>query len=168
MSKKSTPFFATKNDLAKLLSDLNMIRPIELVRSGIFAEGDFKTSVDISNMNGFASYLIVDAGVEINPRTVPASENKAMHAIDQINNPCAIFLQVGGVYSEKHLIAGQVGTVSGVKQSEELYTLLKNFIQKDFEKIKSYYVGKEAAAMLDDGSRLSPTPRSTQLYDLVR
>ncbi len=41
-------------------------------------------------------------------------------------------------------------------------------IRKRCEKVKSFYVGPEAAVMLDNGARLSASPRSPQTFDLVR
>lgn len=91
-----------------------------------------------------------------------------MYAVDQVNNPQTIALQTGGRHGEYQLIAGQIGTVGNGAQSDELYAIFAKNIRKQFEKIKSFYVGPEAVSMLDAGIRLSATPKSPQAYDLVR
>ena len=46
--------------------------------------------------------------------------------------------------------------------------LTKEIYYKYFKKIKSYYVGPDAARLLDEGCRLCPTEKSTPEYDLSR
>lgn len=91
-----------------------------------------------------------------------------MYAVDQVDNPHAVTLRTGGKHTDQHLIAGQVGTVGSSEQSDDLFALIGRVIRKRFEKVKSYYVGPEAAVMLDEGIRLSATPKAPTTYDLVR
>jgi hypothetical protein len=91
------------------------------------------------------------------------------YAIDLLVNPKAVSMSTGGMLTDQQLIAGQIGTVAtSDTDAVELYSLFARVIRKRFERVKSYYVGTEAARLLDDGVRLSATATSPQAYDLVR
>lgn len=168
MSKKATPFFATHGDLVAIAREVLEVRPVDFVLGGLFVEPTLVVLRDICDLGEFESYLVVDHGIPVNFRAVPQRSGGQLYAVDQVNNPNTIVLQAGGRRAEQQLIAGQVGTVGNNKQSDELFGLFAKIIRKRFEKIKSFYVGPEAAAMLDNGSRLSSTPKSPQAFDLVR
>jgi len=83
-------------------------------------------------------------------------------------NPQTVVLDSGGLVDRQRLIAGQIGTATVNKQSEEIYALFAKVVRRRFEKIKSYYVGPEAIRLFDLGTRLTPTAKSSEVYDLVR
>ncbi len=90
------------------------------------------------------------------------------YAIDQRENSHAIALQYGGLVDGARLIASQLGTISTDSVSAQIYSLFAETIRRQFDKIQSYYVGPEAALLLDTGVRLTPTVKSPAIYDLVR
>lgn len=90
------------------------------------------------------------------------------YALVQLCNPNSVVLRTGGKCGDEQLIAGQVGTSSKSYLSIRLYKLLSGLIISKFKKIRSYYVGPTAEALLDSGVRLSATPRSPKVYDLSR
>jgi hypothetical protein len=168
MSKKQISFFFTHDDLITLAREITEVRPVDFVHGGLFSEPRLEVLTDVNDLNAFETYLVVDRGIRVNLRAVPQRTGGQMYAMDQVSNPHTIVLQVGGKLADQQLIAGQIGTVGNSKQSDELYAMFARAIRKRYEKIKSFYVGSEAAAMLDSGARLSATPKSPQAYDLVR
>jgi hypothetical protein len=87
--------------------------------------------------------------------------------LDQQSHPESVFLRPGGNF-DGCVIAGQIGTISDDKWSIALFRVLRTTLRKNFEKIKSYLVGKSAAKFLDAGGRLTANVRSPTEYDLVR
>lgn len=168
MSRKQTVFFATHADLAAVVRDVMAVRPIDIVQGGLSSEPSLVVLTDADDLREFETYLIVDRGAPVNLREVPQRAGGLKYAVDQVDNAHSVVLQTGGKYTAQHLIAGQAGTVGGNKQSDDLYAVIAKDIRKRFEKVKSYYVGPEAASMLDGGLRLSATPNAPPTYDLVR
>lgn len=168
MRKKLTPFFGTHSDLVTLARDVIAVRPIDFVHGGMFAEPVIAVLNNINDLSVFETYIVVDHGIPVGLRVVPQRAGGQMYAVDQVVNPHTIVLQTGGRYSDHHLIAGQIGTTGNNKQSDDLYAFFARAIRKRFEKVKSFYVGPEAAILLDNGARLSVTSKSPEMYDLVR
>ncbi|WP_158264838.1 hypothetical protein [Blastopirellula marina] len=46
--------------------------------------------------------------------------------------------------------------------------MLLKVLKREFTKIKSYYVGNEAAVLLDSGARLTINAAASTEYDLAR
>lgn len=168
MVKKLIPFFATHCDLVIVTREVIEICPVDFVSGGLCAEPKPVVLADIDDMSAFATYLVVSHGSLVNLRAVVQRAGGQKYAVDQIDNPHSIMLHTGGKLTDQQLIAGQLGTVGNSKQSDELYALFARLIRKRYEKVKSYYVGPEAAAVLDSGARLSATPKSPLGYDLIR
>jgi len=168
MSKKPVPFFATRGDLITVVHEVTQARPVDFVHAGLFAEPRPQVLVDVADLSAFEAYLVVDRGGVVSLRQVSQRKGGHMYAVDQLENPHTIVLHIGGVLADQHLIAGHIGTVGNSKQSDEMHSLFARVIRKRFEKIKSFYVGPEAAAMLDSGARLSATPKSPMAYDRTR
>lgn len=168
MSKKQVSFFATRGDLTAVAQEVTQVRPVDFVHAGLFAEPRLQVLADVDHFCAFETYLVVDRGIVVSLRPVSQRAGGQMYAVDQVDNPDTIVLHVGGVLADQHLIAGQIGTVGNSKQSDEIHSLFVRLIRKRFEKVKAFYVGPEAAAMLDSGARLSATPKSPKEYDLTR
>lgn len=168
MSKTQTPFFATHGDLVAIALEVMAFRKLDFVLGGVFPEPTLTVLKDVHDLGVCEIYLVVEHGSSVGLRSVPQRTGGQKYAVDQIENPHAIALHTGGPYTDRHLIAGQVGIVGKNRQSDDLYALFRMVIQKRFEKIKSFYVGPEAIAMLEKGARLSATPKAPQLYDLIR
>lgn len=168
MSKKLISFFATHGDLVAVARVVAEIGPVDIVVGGLLTDPKPVILTDIDDMIAFGAYLVVIHGDPVNLRVVVQREGGQKYAVDQIENPHAIALQTGGRLADQQLIAGQLGTVGNNKRSDELHSLFAGVMKKRYEKIKSYYVGPEAVAMLDSGVRLSATRRSPPTFDLVR
>src|SRR5262249_19906892 len=87
---------------------------------------------------------------------------------DQLMNPRSLILSPGGVFQGKCIIAGQVGTCTTARESEDLLRLFARELRRQFTKVRSYYVGEEALRMLESGMRLTTGVQSPVDYDLRR
>jgi hypothetical protein len=168
LAKKQTPFFATQADLISVVQELISAYKVRLVRGGTFDDPNPQLVDDINELKSCETYLLIGQGGHIEMRSIELREGGQRYSIDQLNNPDSIVLHTGGLRAGEQLIAGQIGTAVDSEGAIALYNLFVKLIRRQFEKIKSYYVGREAAAMLDSGTRLSATPKSRPDYDLVR
>ena len=168
MSRQITPFFATHQDLSDVLRDAMAVRAIELVDAGLLDHRQLIILSGPGNMRARHIYLVVDRGDRMHMREIPqrrGGEKYKVNLADDFNN---VTLNTGGILSEIQMLPGQVGTLSDKSSHLERYNLLSKIIKKRFERIGPYYVGREAAAMLDAGGRLSMTAKSPPEYDLTR
>lgn len=168
MSRKGIPFFATENDLTALARAVSSQRPLSFVVAGLADEPTTTILHDFDNHAPFATYLVCDVGATVRVRRVPQRGCADKYAVDQLRNPHTVSLQTGGMLGESRLTAGQVGTTTTDPTSEEIYALFEKLIREEFEKIKSYYVGREAVRLMDKGVRLTATSKSPVSYDLIR
>lgn len=168
MSKKQIQFFATLTDLITIAKEVMKVHPVDFVPGGLFAEPRLEALSDVVDLKALQTYLVVDQGSPVSLRPVPQRAGGLMYAVDQLNNPHTVVIAVGGVHAHQHLISGQIGTLGNTEQSDKLFSLFSKVVRKRFERVKAFYVGPEAAAMLNNGARLSPTPNSPKAYDLTR
>jgi hypothetical protein len=180
MSKSnSLHFFATRRDLEGVLQAIESYHPVVYVKAGISRLPEVQrvsSGLDIPGL-GVATagdqnqqqwYLVTEPRVEVEIESIPQRRGGMRFAIDQQKNPHSIAFRPGGVFKGKCIIPGQVGSCSENIASKELLNLFVKEFRRQFTRIKSYYVGEEAAQLLDSGFRLTFNARSPVEHDLVR
>lgn len=168
ISRTVAPFFATQADLAGLLSSLLKVRPLQFVEAGLFDTSEYNALPWLEDSESGSHYLVGGADLVIKVRVVPQKAGGQKYAIDQILNPETVVLAPGGLVEPHCLVAGQLGTATEEKSSMALYREIVSLMRLQFTKLKAYYVGKEAAILLDQGGRLTAHPKGSRLYDLTR
>jgi len=169
-------FFATKNDLLPILEAAEKTREIKYVRGDRLAtpsSDSFLSGTTIPRLGqsshesaiGGDTFLVCDRSQVIRPRQVSRSRS---YIFDQLINPDTITFTPGGLWGDDVLLYGRFATASTSRISLELLKLFRSLIRKRFEKIKSYYVGQEAAQLLDQGKRLTIAAQSPRSIDLRR
>lgn len=172
-------FFASRSDLLQLLEKIEDQRLIHYVPSGLFdskvlirmakARGIEQLGIAVAgDANHVPAYLIVDASTKVNVREVPQRRGGTKYAVDQLQNPKSIAFSPGGEFGYVAIIAGSVDTVSRDSHSLSLFTLVKKQVQKEFEYINGWYVGKGALEAMDSGIRLTANINSPRECDLRR
>jgi hypothetical protein len=178
MAKNQISFFATQNDLLLALNDAQSKVPYFFS----FQEKGEELSVyespeeiedlgfmSVGDQNQSKMYLLIAPGEEPKTRSVEQRNGDAKSFYDQMSHPRSVSFRAGGLLNDSScIIAGQVGTVSNDEWSIALYKCIASSIKKRFSKIKSFYVGDEAAKKLDEGYRLTANIKSPTDYDLTR
>lgn len=175
---KPIPFFATRNDLLAWLSSVSEDQRLAVTESGLFETPEVTTvpldscsNIGISDTGNHISdktYLIHRESRTIECREVPQRRGGVRYSVDQRLNPQTVGLKAGGTFGDDMVISGQLGLGTGDTESDELARMLLKALKKQFTKIKSYYVGNEAASLLDSGARLTINSAAPTEYDLVR
>jgi hypothetical protein len=173
-------FYATKQDL------IQMAIAVELEVSLQYTKADhlecpelviYKSLYvipDLCNFEGKGSniisqYLVLSRDIKISHRVIKLKKGGLRYVIDQVKNPQSIVLDTGKTNKQVNMmLPGAVGTTSEDPASLELFKVFSRTIRKNWEKIKSYYVGPEAVAVLDSGGRLAIGINSPEIYDLKR
>ena len=98
------------------------------------------------------------------------SGGSVSYVLSQKLNPDSVVFSPGGIYSgQPVLVSGRIGTISQSAGSKNLYKTFVKAVIQDFEKIGSYYVGPEAARLMQQGYRMVTIGvGSPPIYDLRR
>jgi hypothetical protein len=168
--------FATGDDWRALLSDVEGQMAICYVRGGnqsgspcrIASHRDLEKLgfSDSGSANNNPIYLCARSDADIEVRGVDQRSGERMIFVDQKTNFDTVAIKLGGQFKENVLIAGQIGTVSESEWSLRAFEIFQKEVRKQFEKVKSYHVGKEALKFLHEGWRLTANVRSPEVYDL--
>jgi hypothetical protein len=113
-------------------------------------------------------FMLVPKNSDIKVREIPQKKGGIKYAIDPMHNPINIELSTGGIYIliENVLVAGRIGITSDCTFSNDIFNSLSKKIKKEFEKIGTFYVGKDAEEKLHQGWRLVTNHKSPKEYDL--
>jgi hypothetical protein len=175
----SIHFFATRSDLEGVLAAVESQGPLIYVMAGIFDAPNKKvlrSGLEIPNLGMTTSgnqnqqqwYLVAEGHRDVHAEEIPQRHGGVHYAVDQRSNPQSVAFRPGGVFENRSVIAGQMGTSSCDPVSAALLNLFVREFRKQFKRIKSYYVGAEASELLDKGFRLTADTRSPLEYDLAR
>jgi hypothetical protein len=114
-------------------------------RLGINLTGQHNTGDD---------YLVIKETDDIRLRSALQRKGGVHYFVDQEFNPRSICFRPGGIYKERNLISGRIGTASDDPDSLELYKTFTKAITKGFKKVGNYRVGHEALRLMDQGVRM--------------
>ncbi|QPJ63226.1 MAG: hypothetical protein G3M70_15630 [Candidatus Nitronauta litoralis] len=178
MAKRQLSFFATRNDLSKVL-EVVASRTLFCFASYMDDQEGFpkiyRSILDLPNLsvsvngelNRENSYLLIENGVTPKIRHIEQRRGGTRKLFDQLSHPESVLLKPGGVMGEfECIIAGQIGTVSDNQWSGDLYKDLLREFKKRFKKVKAFYVGSSAMEKLEAGVRLTSNVKSPPEYDL--
>ncbi|MBV7265146.1 hypothetical protein [Erythrobacter ani] len=173
---KSIAVFATNSDWLKVFEDVQHKMPTKVVLAGR-QDGPLQIFEDLEEIQGFgsaksgaevteSSYLWLKKKQRPKTRLVEQRKGDAVEIIDQLSVPNSVTVCFGGIFSERTLISGSVGTASAAMEALDLYALIKKKIRANFAIVNSNYVGPTASKLLNDGWRLTADDRAPQEYDL--
>ena len=179
MKRYQVHIFATNADLVALIQKIESKRELQYLKAGLFDAPDLNGRPSLLNDASLGAaligdnaqeirYLVADRDVRIEVRPVPQHSGGTKYAIDQKVNPKTIVFRPGGVFNKMAVISGDAETISEDPKSLALFQLFSKEIKSQFDKIKSYYVGKAAAQLLGKGWRLTSSVTSPSLYDLTK
>jgi hypothetical protein len=172
-------FYATRDDLIPWLASVERALPVDYVRmanSPVGTAQAYAMAADIPALGHASSpsagtgerFLVVRKSHRVVVRRVAADDGRTRYCFDQLANPDSITFAPGGLYGTDVLLHGGVATAS---QSADSLALMKVFakpLRASFRRIKAYWVGPEAEALLDGGARLTISAHAPTDFDLTR
>jgi len=171
-------FFATQEDISSVLRAVEAAHHLQYVEAGLFDESERpvfqgfasvpelgRAQVGDSNLEPI--FLVVLKGATPKVRTVPQRRGGNKYAVDQLANPGSVVIRPGGKYDDATLISGMVGTVHHDKTAQMLIQAFSDMLERDFTKVKSYYVGPEAKKLHSTGMRLTKSLNGPKEFDLL-
>jgi hypothetical protein len=173
-------FFATSEDLLPVLLSVEARHQISYTPSGHFEKPlveSFQTVRELPTIflpapheSAIAgpAYVVTESPARIVLRELSPYLGKKRWAVDQLSNPDSTVLRHGGFYGERLLLNGEIRTAYKSPAAMRLQRAFDNAIRKHFVKIRAFYVGSQAEALLDAGYRLAGAQQSPPEFDLCR
>lgn len=174
---KQIMFFALKEDLLPVLELVESKGALKFVRMGNFARHEVKDGISVFDTGaaipnlGKASadstvacehFLVCERETPVNLRFVGERV-----CIDQLVNPDSVVFVPGGIWNEDVVLNGLIGTASDSEISKDLMKRFQAAVKKTFSKVKAFYVGPKALALLESGKRLAGAVQSPREFDLT-
>jgi hypothetical protein len=174
-------FFALKEDLLALLELVDSKGPLKYARVGNFPRREiengisvFDTGAGIPNLGkatadssaACESFLVCEREASINLRTLQRGNGERV-CIDQLANPDSVGFTPGGIWNEDVVLHGRIATASESQVSQALMKRFHAAIKRTFSKVKAFYVGPKALALLESGKRLTISAQSSREFDLA-
>ena len=178
---KHIHFYAVKEDLLPLLEIVDSKGPLKYARMGNFSREELKNGICVfasgaalpnlgkataDSSAACEAFLVCDREATINPRAVQAVDGERI-CVDQLANPDSVVFKPGGIWNEEILLEGSIGTASESQASQALMKRFQAAIKKTFTKVKAFYVGPKALALLKSGKRLTISAQSPPEFDLT-
>lgn len=174
-------FFATANDLLPILAAVESRRGLAYTLTGHMKSPEvisFRSGESLPTLRAPATsetasmgvaYLVTEIERLVVPRPIHVrGEEKPLWAIDQLENPDSTVLWHGGFWGSNALLNGRIASASKSAPSQSLQRAFATQLKRQFCRIQAFYVGEEAAALLDSGMRLTMSAQSPREFDLVR
>jgi hypothetical protein len=170
--------FATRSDLEAGIRAVESTRKLQYVLCGLFdtpALIAYSSLLDVENLGTSQHgdhirgkrFLVIGAFRQVDVRVVPQRRGGTKYAVDQEANPGSITILPGGLFQNRCLLAGQIGTVADDEEALALYRDFASLVTKGFKRVKTYKVGPEALALLQRGVRLTTGADTPTEYDLT-
>src|SRR5262249_1559815 len=109
-----------------------------------------------------------EPAVPVVAREIRLTDGSIRFCVDQLSNPDSVTFISGGIWSDDIVLHGRVATASDTEASQQLMKRFAAVFRKKFSKIKAFWVGPRAMALLDAGRRLTISVQSPREFDLVR
>lgn len=168
MGSKRFFFFATPEDLREPIQRVQASRSLHYAEAGNFESPEITLSnslLDIADLGSAqknqtllcSRYIALPADVTLLVRRLGEVTGKTRYLVDQLINPTSLVIRPGGVFGDRFVLCGEIGTCSDDEASVELFRLFKHsFVKsfKPFESFRVYLVGPGALSRYNAGARL--------------
>lgn len=171
-------FFATYNDIEKILLKVEEMHSIKYYLAGLFDDNKpnvFSTFKEMRNLgytnvndwNQDYRYVILPKENILKIREVLQYNNGIKFAVDLLENQIGVVVQFGGIHKNNIMIAGSFGVISESKFCAKIMALIKKEVFTKFQRVGGFFVGAEAEKLLNSGWRLVINTQSPTQYDLI-
>jgi hypothetical protein len=178
-SIKQIHFFGLRDDLLSLLDIVERDMPLKYVRTGRLPSADCETFLHASEIpdlgtansdssTSCTSFLVTRREVSINVRAVKQKNSGVeRYFVDQLINPDTVGFTPAGIWGNEVVLSGRLATVSDTATSRDLMKQFGSAFKKQFTKVKAFYVGALAFALLKAGKRLTAAAQCPREFDLT-
>ncbi len=170
-------FFTTKVDLVQIIQNVEENIKLKYIETNSYDSNIIKTinsleeyenlGINLSGDHQSESFLVLKWEDPLNIREVKQTNGGVKYYVDQMENENSIIIWPGGVYKNKYLICGHVGTISNTLESKSLLNMFKRNIKKECnKKAGRYFIGNDAMKLFDQIRFITINVNQSEEYDL--
>jgi hypothetical protein len=164
---KQILFFATPSDIVPVLKLVQSHGPLKFVEAGVLDHADRPAYCDVADIpcpgvathetgNRSVGYLIGHRELAIPNRSYMTRKSEARWALFNGDIEGTVLLSMGGLWRTNVLLPGLIDTVHKDAAALQLMKWFLSALKAEgFQKIRHWWVGKEAMSMLKSGKRLA-------------
>ena len=181
MAQTQLMFYATREDLLDVLLPLEEKYGFTYATMGAYVKPEIEVFQSLSQITGLGvsphgkrygvkSYLLAmsKAEISVQEKVTSCANRDCFYWLDTSSNPDALALYPSGIFSPTTLLDGRLYAASESGASIALFKLIAKEIKRKFERVKAYWLGRQAAKLLDSGGRLAMDIDTPAEYDLKR
>lgn len=176
---KEIRFFATKSDLLSILRLTEEKMPMKYIRTGGYSAAgaieEYKSlmtygdlGINKSGDHQNESFLVIRAEDSLALNDCCLLEGGRRYFVDQLKNEQSVVLWPGGIYGDKFLVHGHVGTIHTNVTANKLYDVFQKAIKRQCNiKVNGFYISSDVLNLHRSGFRLiTINVRQSPEYDL--
>jgi len=183
---KRIEHFSTRADAMELLGNIEAVRPIWYVKTGVYSTPvcpTYTSAIQIAELGSTLRpdrtssdrYMVFPVPVDVVFREVSQNAGHTLYMLDPWKNPPCLLFTCGGIFEsgaedERCLIAGLIETAYKDSELAGLLSLFSRSIKKGYTRFQrpglDSFVGPEALALLRSGWRLTESRSSPPILDL--
>ena len=172
-------FYATADDLLPVFERVEKRHSLAYTLRGLLespvlttvfsgaAIPTLRAPAPLSSASSGYQYLATPPTGSVHIREVPQVRGGIRYTFDQATTPDSVEVTPGGFYRPEVLLYGRVATISTTAFSKQVYRAFASAIAAQFIRIRSFYVGPQAAELFRHGCRLTIGADSPPEYDLA-
>lgn len=115
-----------------------------------------------------AAYIVTRRDLPLAVREIEPVTGGFQYVLDQLTNDDTIVVTPGGRWSADVVLSGSIVTASNTSSANGLMNIFRRRVIKHFNRVKAFWVGPKAGAVLDAGGRLTAATQMPREYDLIR
>lgn len=179
MQVKQILFFALREDLIPILTIVEGSGALSFFPAGQHPTSHIrsysrgrdipelgKATADSSLAN--PTFLVAEQMTNIRVRPIDGTSKASCYSVDQVLNSDSVTFTPAGLWGNDVVLYGRVATVSATDKAQELMKRFNSAFKKEFERVKSFWVGPHAIRLLDSGKRFTVSVYAPSELDLVR
>ena len=155
MSRRSIEHFATLEDVVELVRSVSAERPLTYAEHKAYTVPEIIESDDPRVLKPHTMYLVYWTGAPTRLRSVPQRRGGVHYFVEPDDHSGWVQLSIGGVLDDnRHMTFGRVARMPTSNGSVDLMRVFFRNVRARWERVREWYVGPRAAALMDDGLKL--------------
>jgi hypothetical protein len=171
-------FYATRTDLAEIFSVAEAAQSLTYAVCGVFDSPKATTFTHASDfLDHFGkdesadftqqTLLVTQRSTPVVASTIRLETGQLRYAIDQLENPESVTVDLGGPAGPRLLLPGRVATASRAAVAIRLQKSFTSIFKARFRRVRAYWVGPEAYLAWQGGWRLTVSSAAAPEFDLA-
>lgn len=170
-------FFMTKEDLLHMLTRVEESIGVKYIENAAYYSKDIPIYDSLTDYEYLGisrtgdhqseSFLVLEKSEELHPEERLQFDGRMRYLVDQSNHSDSVGLWLGGMYRDKFLVCGHMGTISASDKSKRIFNAFRKCIKAQCKYKKGRYYFSDNVKEISGGVRLiTISVKSPPEYDL--